>query len=908
MSRRSDGISNRYIIIGVTMMLAVASGLTLATWMFVNVEIDSVVEKRLSFDETSARKVAIIGQMRDIIEFHMIETDLDAFISDRDEKFLSNARSVLDQMRAALELYRKLGVSDREALALAEIAGVIDDYSRAYGEAEEASSGIDDIDIISVDSEPALDALMRLDHARFAQYSLNTDAVTKLMGFIKAAMAVLASIVIVLVAVCYRFAKSREHRRAAIAALRDNEKHICGILNNVSDGIITIDEFGLIESFNPAAEKLFGYSAAEVIGENVSVIMSGRDREEHDNDLNNYQRTGKGKILGVNAREVNGMCKDGEIIEVELVINEMRISGQRKFIGVIRDNALRSKAEAEMRESQERLSQAQRIAHIGLWLWDEVEDRLTYHSVELGRIFGVAHGAFPASSAAWLEYVHADDRDPYSQAIRDAAECKSGYDIEYRILRKDGQTRWLRVVTEVQYDISGHIISTVGTAQDITQQKEAEEALRAQTAAVALLQNVAVAANDATGVGEALKTCLDEVCRYLGWPIGHAYIVETGDQPELVATGIWHWDETNGSEAFRMATKRTRFGLGIGLPGQVWESGRPELITDIHEDDSFARNKYFDDIGVKTGLAFPLLVGNEVAAVLEFFTPKAATLDSQAMEMMAHIGAQLGRVVERKMAEEALRAAKEEAEVANRTKSEFLANMSHELRTPLNAVIGFSQMISSQIFGPISVPKYIEYAEDIHASGEHLLGLINDILDLSKIEAGKAELIEENIDINRVVRTCLTYVKERAGHAGVELLNQLPNDIPKLYADERKIKQILLNLLSNAVKFTPSGGSVTVRASVDPLSGYTIEVVDTGIGIALEDIPKALTQFGQIDSSLSRKYEGTGLGLPLSEALAQLHGGRLDLRSSPNVGTTVSLVLPPERIAGPDSQPRQITA
>jgi signal transduction histidine kinase len=140
------------------------------------------------------------------------------------------------------------------------------------------------------------------------------------------------------------------------------------------------------------------------------------------------------------------------------------------------------------------------------------------------------------------------------------------------------------------------------------------------------------------------------------------------------------------------------------------------------------------------------------------------------------------------------------------------------------------------------------------------------------------------------------------------LLNQLPDDIPRLYADERKIKQILLNLLSNAVKFTPSGGSVTVRVSIDPRSGYTIEVVDTGIGIALEDIPKALAQFGQIDSSLSRKYEGTGLGLPLSEALAQLHDGRLDLRSSPNVGTTVSLVLPPERIAGPDSQPGRITA
>ena len=159
-----------------------------------------------------------------------------------------------------------------------------------------------------------------------------------------------------------------------------------------------------------------------------------------------------------------------------------------------------------------------------------------------------------------------------------------------------------------------------------------------------------------------------------------------------------------------------------------------------------------------------------------------------------------------------------------------------------------------------------------------------------------------------MVSTCLTYVKERARDAGVELVNQLPDDLPRLYADERKVKQILLNLLSNAVKFTPSGGSVTARASVDPLTGYTIEVVDTGIGIALEDIPKALAQFGQIDSSLNRKYEGTGLGLPLSEALAKLHGGRLDLRSSLNVGTTVSLVLPPERIAGTNSQRRRKSA
>jgi signal transduction histidine kinase len=242
--------------------------------------------------------------------------------------------------------------------------------------------------------------------------------------------------------------------------------------------------------------------------------------------------------------------------------------------------------------------------------------------------------------------------------------------------------------------------------------------------------------------------------------------------------------------------------------------------------------------------------------------------------------------------EEQLRAALMGAEDANRTKSNFLALMSHELRTPLNAIIGFSEVLAGELFGPHGSPRYREYAADIHGAGKHLLALINDILDLSKSEAGRLDIYPEPVELAALFRDCVQLMKERIREQRLTAVVEVTPGLPELMADPLRMKQILLNLLSNAVKFTPAGGRVVISACRVADGGIVIAVSDTGIGMASEMIPLALEPFRQIDSPLSRNVEGTGLGLSLVKSLTEQQGGSIAIESSPNAGTTVRLSFP----------------
>ncbi len=241
--------------------------------------------------------------------------------------------------------------------------------------------------------------------------------------------------------------------------------------------------------------------------------------------------------------------------------------------------------------------------------------------------------------------------------------------------------------------------------------------------------------------------------------------------------------------------------------------------------------------------------------------------------------------------------ARDEAQKASEHKSRFLASMSHELRTPLNAIIGFSEILKNQVFGTMTIPRYVEYANDIHSSGHHLLSLINDVLDLAKIDAGQTHVSADGeLDLLRAISDSCHVIGVIAAKNRVELTATLPSTVVRACVNERMIRQILLNLLSNAVKFTPEDGKVTVGLRLEPATGAVVEVVDTGIGMTAEETNIAVQPFGQIDSYHSRKHQGTGLGLPLAKAMVELHGGRLTIESVRGQGTTVSFNIPMTRI------------
>jgi signal transduction histidine kinase len=426
--------------------------------------------------------------------------------------------------------------------------------------------------------------------------------------------------------------------------------------------------------------------------------------------------------------------------------------------------------------------------------------------------------------------------------------------------------------------------------------EELEERVREKTGLLELLQLITSAANEAMGIEDALRFTLKRICAVTSCPVGHAFLLSDETSGAMVASGIWHLEDSQRYAAFRRRTdgaRRTR--ADTGLIGQVLASARPVWISDVSRAPEFTRKSPDEDTVVRAGFAFPVLVGSEVVAILEFYADEPADPDEGLLEVMAQIGTQLGRVIERHRSQEQLRGAKEEAEAATYAKSRFLASMSHELRTPLNAIIGVSEMLHEDA-EELEYDEFVSPLQRVVRAGRDLLHLINEILDLSKIEAGKFELLIEPFDVAGMVQDAVTIATPMADKNRNAINMHCGDDSGAMISDRARIRQVLLNLLSNACKFTQDGGiGVTVgRQEHDAEDWLEIRVADTGIGMDEGQLANLFQEFRQADSSTANEYGGTGLGLAISQRLCGLMGGEISVTSAPQEGSEFVVRLPAE--------------
>ncbi len=498
------------------------------------------------------------------------------------------------------------------------------------------------------------------------------------------------------------------------------------------------------------------------------------------------------------------------------------------------------------KEQEFRFAQAMEVTGDGVYDWD-VQTNVVNFAPSYYTIAGYEPGDFPMNFDSWASRVHPDDMEHVS---KDVEAFMSGrlqtYQPKFRFRRKDGSWMWIMARAKiVERDENGEPTRVIGVHTDIDQFVRAQQALEeSEKKYRAIFDNspigIVLALTDSSltesnPAYQKMTSYSDSELKELGWkPITHPDDIE----PNL---RLMNAVKEGKSDCYEMEKRY------------------------IQKD------------------------GKEIWAHL---LVNAVKLKSDGPLLLVSMAED---ITDRKKSEEELRLAKEAAELASNAKTEFLANMSHELRTPLNSIIGFSQMLKGETFGPLGSEANKEYVEIINIAGQHLHQIIGDILDLSKIEAGEESLSEVNFDIGEVAHECLEMVSDHANRKRLSFFAKIQTGTPSLHADRLKVKQILLNLLSNAIKFTPLDGEMSVHAHLNAKGSILLEVKDSGIGISPDDIEKVLEPFGQTGNTLTRSHEGSGLGLALVKSLVAMHGGTLEIQSQPDAGTTVTVTFPAER-------------
>jgi PAS domain S-box-containing protein len=716
-----------------------------------------------------------------------------------------------------------------------------------------------------------------------------------------------------------------------VAEHRASEARIAAVINTVADGVVTIDSRGIIEFVNPAAERLFGYSRAELIGQNVKMLVPMPAAAAHDGYVAHHDQTGVTGPSGP-GRDLVGQRKDGTIFPMRLSISQFVQDGRRFFSGVIEDITAQKQASeqlarqaleatllhratsmaAETSSLEEALQQCVDIVcemtgwpvgHVYLldpnggdsllpadiWHLDDPQAYAAFRAVTmqttLRRGAGLAGRIWASGEPALIANVQRDEN--FRRTVHNAPrEIKGAFGVPVKVA---GET--LAVLEFFQNDEllpDVHLVMLVRSVGEqvgrVIERQRAAEELGEQLRLARLEQDVAVILTLRSALREILQGCAEALVQHLNAAFARIWTLDAAEGVLELQASAGMYTHIDGAHS--------RVPIGKFKIGRIAQERRPCLTNAVVGDACITNQEWATREGMVAFAGYPLVVDDQAIGVMAMFArQKLGQKTLEAMDAVAH-GLALG--IQRKRAEEEVRRANAAAEAASRAKSEFLASMSHELRTPMNSIIGFTQRLLRRLDGSLS-ERDLDALQTVDRNAQHLLMLINDILDLSKIEAGRMELQRSPFALQEVVREVARQSAPLAELRQLEMRLDLPNRAILLYADRTRVAQIVTNLLSNAIKYTAAGSvTVTLDDTVDEQLGQTarLRVRDTGTGIKVEDLGRLFQKFNQFGESPQLRAGGTGLGLYVTSRFVHLHGGRIAVASEYGHGSEFTVLLP----------------
>jgi PAS domain S-box-containing protein len=646
------------------------------------------------------------------------------------------------------------------------------------------------------------------------------------------------------------------------------------IFTHSSDAIAIIDSEGHYIEQNAAHRALMGFSDEELYGNTPAIHLGEETFQQIVKEL-----LKKGEFRG----ELTSTTKSGEVREIELSAFAMKGTDSEPplYVGIKRDISARKRSERLLRRSEAELTDFFDNAVVGLhWLGSN------------GHIERVNQAELNLLGYTREEYIghHISEFHVDQEVIEDLlARLQRGeelHDYEAQLRAKDGSIKYVQINSSV-YREDGKFIHTRCFTRDITTRRRTEQRLSLQYAVTRIL-------SESQDVVEGAQALLRSVCETLDWQVGLLWRVER-ETDRLVCVDVWSADGVETS-AFELFSRTAKFAKGEGLPGRIWLNADSAWIPNVLEDGNFPRSSAAAKARLHGAFGFPILVGREVIGVVEFFNQEIRQPQSELLEMMASIGEQIGQFQERKRTEGELaklllreRAARAEAEQANRLKDEFLATVSHELRTPLNAMMGWSRMLRSGRLDSESREHAIEVIERNALAQKQI---IEDILDVSRVITGKLKLNLCPVDLSVVVGAALDAVRPALEAKEIQIIKDVDPNVRIVVGDSDRLQQVVWNLLSNAAKFTPTGGRIELQVK-QKNNNIQIQVRDTGPGIDPEFLPHVFERFRQADGSTTRMHGGLGLGLAIVRHLVELHGGSIKAENrTEGSGAILSVNLP----------------